>query len=127
MQACIPSHVCGTCVPTFLPLNSLCLTGYSNACRALAGKSRVVEDLEAVAVAVVEAMAVAVVAVVEAMAAREATVVVEDTSRVVEEDTMDRVAMVVVVDTSRVVEEDTVVADTEHCSAAALASSACWV
>ena len=118
MQACPPSHVCSTCVPTFLQLNSLCLTGYSNACRALAGKSRVVEDLEE---------AVAAVAVVEAMAAREATVVVEDTSRVVEEDTVDRVAMVVVVDTSRVVEEDTVVVDTEHCSAAALASSACWV
>ena len=65
-------------------------------------------------------------AVVEATA-RVDTVVVEVTSRVVEEVMVDRedTSRVVVEDTSRVV--DTVVVDTEHCSTAALASSACWV
>ena len=70
----------------------------------------------------VEAGVDTLAAVAVAMVDR-AAMVVEDTSRAVEEDTVDRVVTVVVVDTSRA---DTVV-DTEHCCAAALASSACWV
>lgn len=100
---------------------SMCPTGYSNVCRALADRSRVaLEVVEAVVVAVVATLVVAVVA---ATAARAATVVVEDTSKVVEEVTVDRVVMAVVVDTSRV----DMVVDTENCNIAALAPSACWV
>lgn len=72
---------------------------------------------------VVAVVATLVVAAVAATAAREVTVVVEDTSKVVEEVMVDRVATVVVVDTSRV----DMVVDTEHCHTAALAPSACWV
>lgn len=99
------------------------LNGHNNVCRALAGRSRVALVVEAV-VAVVVVVATLVVAVVEAMVAREAMVVVEGTSRVVEEAMVEEamVDRVVAADTSRV----DMAVDTKHCCAAALASSACW-
>lgn len=101
----------------------MCPTGCSNVCRALADRSRVASAVVE-AVDVVAVVATLVVAVAAATAAR-AVMVVEDTSKVVEEVTVDRVATAVAVGTSRA--EATVVVDTEHCSIAALAPSACWV
>lgn len=83
-------------------------------CRALADKSRA--DLVAAEVAVVEEEVTPVVAVVDPMVARAVMVVVEVTSRVVEEVTVDRAVTVVAEDTSRVVEEVTAVADTDRLS-----------